>query len=109
VVGLYDRREELFMMGMFSMLDGILDRSLPDILKEIPLAEDIKGALTGTENKLHDVYKYILAYEDGNWHRTWTYAAKLATDEAFLPQFYLDSVNWVEQNFRETPHASSQN
>jgi EAL and modified HD-GYP domain-containing signal transduction protein len=107
VVGLYDRREELFMMGMFSMLDGILDRSLPELLKEIPLAEDIKAALTGTENKLNDIYKYILAYESGNWHRTWTYAAKLATDEAFLPQFYIDSVNWVEHNFRGIPSESA--
>ncbi|HKX26323.1 MAG TPA: HDOD domain-containing protein [Blastocatellia bacterium] len=107
VVGLNDRREELFMMGMFSLLDAILDRSLREILKEIPLAEDIKEALTGAENKLHDVYQYLLAYEGGNWHRTWTYAAKLATDESCLPRFYLDSVNWVEQNFRSQPSMAS--
>ena len=107
VVGLNERREELFMMGMFSMLDGVLDRGLPELLREIPLAKDIKDALTGTENQLHDVYKYILAYEEGNWHRTWTYAAKLATDEAFLPQCYLDSVSWVEQNFRGVSSTSA--
>lgn len=98
VVGLYERKEELFLIGMFSLLDVILDRNMAEALKEIPLAEDVKGALLGIESKLYDAYQYILAYEDGNWHRVWTYAAKLATQEDFLPHFYLEAVSWVEHH-----------
>lgn len=98
VVGHYERKEELFMIGMFSMLDAILDRDISELLHEMPLAEDVKEALTGTDNKLHDIYQYILAYESGNWHRVWTYAAKLATEEDLLPHFYLEAVSWVEHH-----------
>jgi c-di-GMP-related signal transduction protein len=102
-VGLGDRKEELFLMGMFSMLDAILDCGVADALKDIPLATDVKEALTGTDNKLRDVYEYVLAFEDGEWHRTWTYAAKLVLDEARVPLFYIDAVKWVEQSMRNIP------
>lgn len=95
------RSEELFLMGMFSLLDAILDCNLADVLKKMPLAEDVKDALTGVPNELNDVYQYAMAYEDGDWHRVWTYAAKLVTDEAVLPQCYIDSVSWVEENLRQ--------
>jgi EAL and modified HD-GYP domain-containing signal transduction protein len=99
-VGLGDRREELFLMGLFSMLDAILDCDLEDALRGMPLAADIKGALTGTENQFRDVYEYIHAYEDGKWHRVSAYAAKLATDEAILPEIYINAVNWVDESLR---------
>ncbi len=99
-VRLGHRREELFLMGMFSLLDAILDRSINETLSEIPLAADIKDALTGVTNELHEVYQYAMAYEDGDWHRVWTYGARLVTDEALLPKLYIDSVSWVEENLR---------
>jgi c-di-GMP-related signal transduction protein len=34
-------------MGMFSLLDTVLDRPLKEILEEIPISEDIKAALGG--------------------------------------------------------------
>jgi EAL and modified HD-GYP domain-containing signal transduction protein len=99
-VGLGERREELFLMGMFSMLDAILDCDLEDALKGMPLAADIKGALTGTENHFRDVYEYILAYEVGDWHRVSSYAAQLVTDEAILPEIYINAVTWVDESLR---------
>jgi EAL and modified HD-GYP domain-containing signal transduction protein len=101
LVHLGHRREELFLMGMFSMLDAILDCDLAEALKLMPLAQDVKDALTGVPNKLNDVCQYATAYEDGDWHRVWTYAAKLVTDEALLPKAYIESVSWVEQNLRQ--------
>jgi c-di-GMP-related signal transduction protein len=99
-IGLGDRSEEIFLMGMASLLDAILDRPLKDILKDLPLAQDVKAALLGEPNALHDLYKYTLAYEEGNWHRVWTYAAKLETDETKLPMLYMDAVSWADQNIR---------
>jgi c-di-GMP-related signal transduction protein len=88
-------------MGMFSMLDAILDCSLDQALEQMPLARDVKDALIGLSNELHDVLQYAMAYEDGDWHGVWTYAAKLVTDEAVLPRAYIDSLSWVEENLRQ--------
>ena len=93
-------------MAMFSMLEAILECTLSVALNDLAIAADIKDALTGKANKLSEVFDYLLAYEDGDWHRVWTCAAKLATDEQLLPDLYLDSVMWVEQSLRGIQRAS---
>lgn len=99
-VNLKNRADDLFLMGMFSLLDAILDRPLADILKDMPLAADAKDALLGTENHLHDVYKYVLAYERADWDELSHRAAKLDADQNLLPQIYIESLTWASQNLR---------
>jgi len=41
-VGLSDQSQDLFLLGMFSMIDAIIDRPMPDILAELPISDDIK-------------------------------------------------------------------
>ena len=41
-IGLRHRSEDLFLMGMLSLIDAILGQPLSDILNEIPIANDIK-------------------------------------------------------------------
>ena len=64
--GMGKRAPELFMLGMFSMIDAILNRPLSDILSQLPISEDVKTALLGEENPLRRVYQAALAYEKGS-------------------------------------------
>ena len=67
MVGMKQRSQELFLLGMFSVIDAILDRPLEEILKDLPLADEIKEALSGKPNRLRAVFDYALAYEKGDW------------------------------------------
>ena len=96
--GLGHRVEDLFIMGMFSLIDAILDRELAEVLEELPIASDIKAALLDGNNSLQNVYQYVLAYEAADWGKLSMQAAKLGMDESLLPQLYLDAVNWVHQS-----------
>lgn len=98
--GIKDRAEDMFLIGMFSMLDAILDRHLHDVLKEMPLAADAKDALLGVENPLRDVFDYELAYEQADWAKLTTYETKLDTDASVLPELYIESLNWASKNLR---------
>jgi EAL and modified HD-GYP domain-containing signal transduction protein len=96
--GLAHRVEDLFIMGMFSLIDAILDRELAEILNDLPIAGDIKAALLDGNNSLHNVYQYVLAYEDADWEQLSMHASKLGTDENLLPQLYIDAINWASQS-----------
>lgn len=85
-------------MGMFSLIDAILDRELAEVLEELPIASDIKVALLNGNNSLQNVYQYVLAYEAADWRKVSIQAAKLGTDESLLPQLYLDAIDWVHQS-----------
>jgi EAL and modified HD-GYP domain-containing signal transduction protein len=92
--GLAQRAEDLFLVGLFSLIDAILDRELADILSDVPVSDDIKEALLGRPNLLHEVYESTLAYEQGDWERLKNLATHLGIDEAELPVRYLGAVEW---------------
>ncbi len=105
-VGLKSRSPDLFLMGMFSLIDAFLDKPLPDILVELPLADDIKEALLGDTNRLGDVYGLVVAFEKGDWDELSRRAARLELDEKEVKEFYLDSLEMANQVFFRKPVLS---
>ncbi len=93
-IGLLHRAEDLFLMGMFSMIDALLDRPLSEILSDLPISEDIKRALLGEENPLAMVYRYILLYEKGDWEGLSELGLRLGIDEARVGPLYMEAVRW---------------
>jgi len=92
--GLFRRSEDIFLMGMFSMIDAILDRPLSEILLEIPIAEDVKKALLGEGNRLGEVYQYVLSCERGEWNKLSEQGLRLGIDEGKVARLYRDAVQW---------------
>ena len=97
--GIPQRAQDLFLMGLFSLLDAIVDQPLADILSGMPLADDIKAALLGEDGRLHDLYPYTLAYEKGDWEQVSTHATRLELHEAEIPSPYRQAVEWCQQSF----------
>ena len=87
-------------MGMFSLIDAILDRTLDEALKDLPIADDIKTTLAGQESRLSPVYQFALAYERGDWEATAAQSAQLTTSESELTKFYLEALEWASQGFQ---------
>lgn len=94
------RASELFLMGMLSLIDAIMDQALSSILVELPIGEEIKTALLEGGNRLGEVYHFVLAYERGDWNKLAEMAAKLDIDESAPPQIYLEAVEWVQQSLQ---------
>jgi len=101
IIGLGSRSDELFLLGMFSLLDAIMDRPLSELLEQMPISDDIKGALLGEESDLSDLYQYAIAYERGEWETLEEKTAALQLDESGVPQLYMDTVAWAYEGFRE--------
>ncbi len=95
VKGLNDRSEDMFLMGLFSLLDAMLDRPLAELMDELPIAEDIKQALTCGQNPLRDVFDYVLAYERGDWANVSDRTAQLDLREPVTPRLYEKAVEWA--------------
>ncbi|MFQ5598123.1 MAG: EAL and HDOD domain-containing protein [Nitrospiria bacterium] len=102
ILDLEARSQDLFLMGMFSLIDGIIDRPLAEVLGKIPIAEDIKTALIEREGRLGEVYKLVLAYERGDWEKLKDLCKKLGMDEAGFSQFYMQAIDWGSQSFMNT-------
>jgi len=100
-VDLGDQADDLFLVGMFSLIDAFLDRPISEILNEIPIGDEIKGAILGEENRLGEVYEYVLSYEKGNWARLTEQQTKLGINESLPPQLYVKALKWAQDAFRQ--------
>jgi c-di-GMP-related signal transduction protein len=94
------RANELFLMGMLSLIDAIMDQTLSSILTELPISEEVKVALLDGGNRLGDVHQFVLAYERGDWGKLAEQSARLEFDESLLPHAYLEAVEWVQQSMQ---------
>ncbi len=97
-IGNKNRASEFFLMGLFSMIDALLDQPLADILAKLPLADDIKTALLGEKNHVWDVYELVVSYEKGDWLNFSKYAAQLGLKEMELLDIFLKAFENATQN-----------
>ena len=97
-----DAAFDLFMVGLLSAVDAILDRPMLEVLQDLPLSADVKGALMGKKDGHGRVLGLALAYERAEWDQLPTAMGNLSLDVTRLPTFYKESVSWVNQIF--IPH-----
>ena len=87
---------ELFTLGLFSFIDAILDDEMGNIMDKLPLSENIKKALTGEGGELADYLNLVSCYENGDWAKVASLAAKTGLNEEKAPEFYMDAVAWAD-------------
>lgn len=58
---------DAYLLGMFSMLEYMIDAPIAEILYEIPILEEVKDALIRKEGKAGRLYELVLSYEKADW------------------------------------------
>jgi c-di-GMP-related signal transduction protein len=91
-----------FLVGMFSLLDAILERPLPGILDDLNIGTNIRSVLLGTAgdaDTLALALQIARAYEVGDWHKVITATQAIGLSADALNTCYLESLFWVESVF----------
>lgn len=96
-IGFNEQSSDIFLMGMFSMIDAILDRPMSEVIADLPISEEIKEVLLGNHNTYRDVFDLIISYEKGNWDELSNLAAGFGLDETQIPDLYIQSLEWSNQ------------
>ena len=97
--GLGNYKSELYLLGLFSMIDVLLERPLKEILKDFPLDKEIKAALLGEESRYNDIYKLMLAYEDASALDVFMFADKYGTNEKTIEKDFMSAVQSAHEIF----------
>lgn len=100
LVGMGSQKEQLFLMGLFSVLDAMLGRPMDEALEEVPLDEPIKAALLGTMNRYRVLYEIVLGYERAKWDFLSRIGSNLHIEPSTFTTRYLQAVEWTEHVFR---------
>ncbi|MCL2078317.1 MAG: HDOD domain-containing protein [Oscillospiraceae bacterium] len=84
----------LFITGLFSMLDVILQMPLDKAINEVAATGEIRDALLEKRGLLSEVMKLIFAYERADWHNASLIMVKNGVDIEELSSAFLDSLIW---------------
>ena len=97
LAGMKRQAPELFLVGMFSVLDALIDQPMGQILSEVALGENVKSALLGGTGEYKVVYETMLAYEHAQWPLFADLAATMGIAESAVPDLFRQSLTWANQ------------
>jgi EAL and modified HD-GYP domain-containing signal transduction protein len=92
-----DREDELFLVGMFSTIDALLDMSMERVVEEIKLSDSLKSVLLGEPCDLSRILNVAIGYEAGDWDLFGESLKGLDVDENAIPPLYLEAVKMAEE------------
>lgn len=95
LASLPDRQSDLFLVGLLSTLDALLDQPIDRILEQMSISEEISHALLDGDNLLGDTLLLAIAYDRADWRRVELLAARTGIAEGQLPEAYRRAVEWV--------------
>ncbi|PIQ27770.1 hypothetical protein COW36_07620 [bacterium (Candidatus Blackallbacteria) CG17_big_fil_post_rev_8_21_14_2_50_48_46] len=87
------RPEIPFTIGLFSVLDALMDMSLEDILAQVPLAQDVKDALLEKTGPYGRILASVLAYEKADW----AHVRIQGLNPLDVVDCYMEAIEWAEE------------
>jgi EAL and modified HD-GYP domain-containing signal transduction protein len=93
--------DTFLLVGLFSVLDAMMDCPLPKVLAALPLVEDIAQALLHHKGILGTILHCVLAYERGHWEEVDTYGF----EPGILLDAYLLAIAWATETGNALAHA----
>jgi EAL and modified HD-GYP domain-containing signal transduction protein len=84
--------DEMFLIGLLSLADALLDMPLSHVLEELPLADAVRGALLEHAGTAGEILDAVISYETGDFdaQSVRAYSDKVAGA-------YIDSLRWARE------------
>ena len=95
-------KEELFLLGLFSQLDAMMDRPLAELLGGLNMPDAIKTGLLQGEGMYGMLFELVCHFERGDWGEVARICALLGQKPERLTPIWCKAVEWcagvLEQN-----------
>jgi EAL and modified HD-GYP domain-containing signal transduction protein len=85
---------DLFLMGLLSVMDAILDKPLHSILAELPVRAEIKDALQARKGLYWQLLELATAHERADWEKVSALVSETGMKEDQVSALYVAAVDW---------------
>ncbi len=102
VFGLGTKSAEVFLMGLFSILNIILNKPMEEALQMITVSKEIEDALVRGTGELANIYSFVISYEAADWQEICRQLIVLNEDTDTIYQAYTETVCWYKEVFFES-------
>lgn len=95
--GVKNNSEELFLLGLFSVLDVVLEKTMEEALEMVTVSGNIRDALTKGEGPYAAVYEFMRHYEVANWQEVSRTLLLTGISMDSVHDSYLNALRWYKQ------------
>jgi c-di-GMP-related signal transduction protein len=88
---------DLFLMGMLSLMDSILEIPMHQVLDNISIDKETKTVLLGGAAPLRPFYQLMLAQESGEWQAVSELSSQLRLGESDVSEAYWRAMQWAHE------------
>jgi c-di-GMP-related signal transduction protein len=88
---------DLFLMGLLSLIDIMLEMPMEAILEKIPLDQATKAVLLGQPSVLRPIFQLMLAHESGEWDAAAGLSQDLDLDSEDVASQYWQAQQWARE------------
>ncbi len=89
----YKQEDRYFTVGLLSILDAIMDLPMKEVLKSLPLTDDINSALLDHTGPIGNILGCVISYENGEWSDV----DATNISPIVLRDSYLASISWASE------------
>ena len=88
---------DLFLLGLLSLIDAMLEMPMESVLEKIPLDHETKDVLLGRPSVLRPVFQLMLAHESGEWDAAATLSEELNLNAGDVAGYYWQAQQWARE------------
>jgi c-di-GMP-related signal transduction protein len=88
---------DLFLLGLLSIMDAILEVSMDVLLEQLPVERETKTALLGQNSSLRPLYQLMLAQESGEWSQSSALAKQLKLPDEEVASTWWQALRWAQE------------
>ncbi|BDQ34129.1 EAL and HDOD domain-containing protein [Pseudodesulfovibrio portus] len=101
--GYEEESDRLFIIGLFSLLDAMLDTKMEEITDHLPVDSEIKNTLCGKKTKYTPWLELAQAIEESDWDKVSDRAKALNLLPGTVAVSYQHAFSWVDAFFAAKP------
>jgi c-di-GMP-related signal transduction protein len=88
---------DLFLMGLLSIMNAVLEVSMDMLLEQLPVEHEIKAALLSQKSPLRPLYQLMLAQESGEWTQSSALGKQLRLTDEEVALTWWQAVHWAQE------------
>jgi c-di-GMP-related signal transduction protein len=88
---------DLFLLGLLSLIDAMLEMPIAEVLERIPLDHETKAVLLGQPSLLRPIYQLMLAHESGEWAAAAQLCKNLHLASEEVAGYYWQAQQWARE------------
>jgi c-di-GMP-related signal transduction protein len=88
---------DLFLMGLLSIMDAVLEVGMDMLLKQLPVDHETKSVLLGQNSGLRTLYRLMLAQESGEWSQSSELAKQLKLADEEVASTWFQALRWAQE------------